>query len=560
MDGRRRRGAGRTGLGIVALGLIALTLGPNAGAQPREITTADRLAILYSPQLNFTRDGEPLIHVGVLHGVRKISFTSTANVRALPLGDGGPEVILDGKKRTTVTIDDGTPGEYRYWVVVEKLEYSAVSHLDPTIDKWVERGYLPKSHEVGGLFAVGGRRIDSRVILIGVGGLNKRVDAETLAESVESRYGIDAQIHSELVGHPKGQLTVTGGGLPQTLTHRDVLWIAPTKRNQTFSVKAGKRNLKFVGSLVFTADRTGLLRIINAVPAETLVKGVVPSEIYTSAPLESLKAQAVAARSEILSYVGARHLADPFSICSDTHCQAYKGVDQEHPRTNRAVNQTRGQVMIESAEGSDLRLADTRYSSNCGGHSEHNDNVWGDTPHPYLRGNPDTVGALTSPFDKGIDDGNIGEWVSTAPKAWCNTTEFGGERTYRWTVTVSRKTLEKNLARYRDIGRVQEVEILGRGVSGRVTAMRLLGTKDELTLPRELAIRRAFGGLRSSMFTLEIDRNKKGLPVRFHIRGGGFGHGVGMCQTGAMMMGKAGQTYTAILRHYYRGAAVEKLY
>ena len=546
-----------------ALGLLAvaaLTLGPEVDAQQREMTTADRLAILYSPQLNFTREGEPLIHVGVVAGADSVEIGSDDMVRALPLGDGGPDLTLDGARKIKISLKGGHPGQYRHWVIVERLPYGNPAAVEKAIDRWVGRGYLPRAHEVGGLFAVGGRRIDSRAVLIGIGGQKDEKFAQELTERVEREYGVEGTSHAELVDHPTGQLILSGGGLPATLTHRDVLWIGPTRRGQSFTVKANGTERRYAGSLVLTADREGKLRVINAVPTEVLVKGVVPSEVYTSAPMEALKAQAVAARGEVLSYLGARHLADPFSICSEVHCQSYKGLSREHARTNKAVDDTRGQVMVDGEPGADLRLVDARYSSSCGGHSEHNELVWGDAPLDYLRGHADIEGGLPRKFQSGISEANVAAWLDEPPRAWCNTSEFGGGRTYRWTRTVDRATVEKNLANYAPIGAVKDIEIQARGVSGRVTQMRFIGTRGQLTLDRELAIRRAFGGLRSSMFTVAVDRDAKGLPEQFRFHGGGFGHGVGMCQTGAMMMGKAGHGFREILGHYYHGARIEQLY
>ncbi len=547
-------GAAAAGALVIALA----ALGARVDAQQREVTTADRLAILYSPQLNFTRDGEPLIHVGVVVGADSVEVSSDDQVRALPLGDGGPDLTLDGDRKLKITLHGGESGVYRHWVVVERMPYGDPRAVEKAIDRWVARGYLPRAHEVGGLFAVGGRQIDSRAVLIGIGGQKERRFAAELADRVERKYGVETESHDELVEHPKGRITLTGGGMPGTLAHRDVLWVGPTRKGQSFTVRAHGTERRYAGSLVFTADRTGKLRVINAVPAEVLVKGVVPSEVYTSAPMESLKAQAIAARGEVLSYLGARHMADPFSICSEVHCQSYKGLSREHARTSKAVDETRGMVMVEGPKGERLRLVDARYSSNCGGHSEHNELVWGDAPHPYLRGHADMAGGLPRAFQSGISESNVSDWVESRPAAWCNTSEYGGTKTYRWTRTVDRATVEKNLTA--SIGTVKDIQILARGVSGRVTQMRFIGTAGQVTLDRELAIRRAFGGLRSSMFTVVVDRDAKGLPSQFRFQGGGFGHGVGMCQTGAMMMGKAGRKYPDILTHYYQGARIERLY
>ena len=539
-----------------ALVAVAALIATPAATEPGKPSTADRMAMFYAPQFNFTRDGEPLIHVGVLNGVADAEFSSRDPIRVLPLGDGGPEMSLPGGRAYTVRLRDGRPGDYRHWVVVQRFRYGHDDLIQTTIDAWVERGYLPRTIEIGGLFAVGGRRFDSRAVLIALGGFEDRGAASALAARLERRFGIEPEFHRELLAYPGGRLDLGDRGNPSRVTHQDVLWVAPTKEGQTFRLQTHQGERTYAGSVVFTVHRDGSLSVVNVAPVETILKGVVPSEVYTSAPMESLKAQAVAARGTLISALGTRHLADPYLLCSEVHCQAYSGLTREHPRTSRAVEETRGELMFAREPWEDRwHIVDARYSANCGGHSEHNDNVWGGDPHSYLRGHADTH-SEDERFKGGVTRDNVKAWVNHRPDAWCNTRRYGGKRSFRWEKTVEPETLqswvdERNSA----VGRVQAVNILERGVSGRVTRMAVKGAGDTLILDRELTIRRAFGGLRSSMFVMTTD-----AQGRFHFQGGGFGHGVGMCQTGAMMMAHAGHDHRKILTHYYTGAHIEKLY
>jgi SpoIID/LytB domain protein len=377
---------------------------------------------------------------------------------------------------------------------------------------------------------------------------------------LEARHGVEIELHDQLVEYPTGELTLSGGGLGAELTHKDVLWAWPSDWSQTFTVKVGGVERAYAGGVIFTVDPEGRLQVINAVPAEKLVRGVVASEVYTSAPMESLKAQSVAARGEVLSYVGARHLGEPYRLCDEVHCQAYKGVGAEHPRTNEAVEATRGEVMVEASSlGEEWRIVDARYSASSGGYSENNENVWRDAPKGYLRGRPDAVGALPVQFEGGITEQNIAAWLASDHPAWSNTQDFGGGNTWRWEKTVEAGVVQAWLDKHFQIGRLREAQVLARGVSGRVIELRFVGDRGEAVLERELAVRRAFGGLRSSMFTMKIDRDAKGYPARFHFRGGGFGHGVGMCQTGAMIMGRT-KRYDDILSFYYQGVSLRRVY
>lgn len=545
---------------LAALGCLAAPL--TLTASPPEMATADRLAILYAPQFNFTRDGEPLVHVGVLSKVDSVEFSADGPLRVVVPGASQSEVLLDGRRSVRVSMKDGKAGRYRHWVVVGRVRHGDKAAVDRVIDEWVDRGYLATAHEVGALFAVGGRPFDSRVVLIGLGGYDTWKEAMELARRLEQRFGIETEHHTELLEHASGTLTLSGGGRRgAALSFKDVLWVAPQEPGQVFTIKSPGGKRRYAGHLAFTADRQGRLAVVNAVPIETLVKGVVPSEVYTSAPMESLKAQAVAARGHVLGAVGVRHLADPYLKCSEVHCQVYSGLSREHPRTNKAVEETRGVAMFEAGSLSgDWRIVDARYSSSCGGHTEHNDLVWGGQPMDYLRGNMDLRGATPAAFREGIGESNIKRWLSRDVKAWCNTDSYGGKRTFRWERDISAAEVQKKLDGIRDIGRLKDVRVVARGVSGRVVRLAVEGEFGALELDRELAIRRFFGGLRSSMFVMNIKRDAEGFPLHFSFEGGGFGHGAGMCQTGAMMMGRKGRTYDQILHHYYKNIALKTLY
>jgi stage II sporulation protein D len=276
---------------------------------------------------------------------------------------------------------------------------------------------------------------------------------------------------------------------------------------------------------------------------------LIPAEIFPSAPEEALKAQAVAARGELLSKIGTRHIGDPFRLCSTTHCQVYSGTGHETSRTTAAVEATRGEVLFEATGG----LADPVYSANCGGHTENNENVWSHMPPlPSLRGHRDAE-KPTDPYARGVTEGNVAAFIANPPRSFCGRAKLGSGDRFRWTVTRSREEMNKLLAKYR-LGALRSIEVLERGVSGRARAVRVTGTTRAETIRGELRIRQTFGNLRSSLFVVEV---KDGGAV---FRGAGFGHGVGMCQTGAIGMGEAGKSYREILRHYYPGTTIRKLW
>jgi SpoIID/LytB domain protein len=203
-------------------------------------------------------------------------------------------------------------------------------------------------------------------------------------------------------------------------------------------------------------------------------------------------------------------------------------------------------------EGDDL--ADPVYSANCGGHTENNENVWPEmSALPSLRGHRDTGQRANDPYARGITAENVAAFIDKPPSAFCGQARLGAGDRFRWTVTRSAADLDKLLAKYR-LGPIKSIEVLDRGVSGRARSVRVSGAARAEVIRGELRIRQAFGNLRSSLFVVDM---QGGSAV---FRGAGFGHGVGMCQTGAVGMAETGKNYREILRHYYPGTTLRKLW
>jgi SpoIID/LytB domain protein len=282
------------------------------------------------------------------------------------------------------------------------------------------------------------------------------------------------------------------------------------------------------------------------VSEDKLLAGLVPAEMYPDAPAAALEAQAIAARTELLQKIGRRNLTDPFLLCSSQQCQVYAGAGKEDPRTTRAIEATRGIVLVRDGGG----LVDVRYSASCGGHGENNDAIWGGEADPSLRGRPDGGNGAMSR----ITDDNIGAFLDGDRDAWCNQPRLGKGK-FRWTERVSAAELTARVAtEHPEIGRVQRLVARQRGSSGRIGVLAIEGDKGKVEIAGDLHIRRLLGGLKSTLF--EVARQGDA----FVFRGAGFGHGVGMCQMGAIGMAAAGRSHTQILAHYYRGSHLHRLY
>lgn len=554
-------------LAHLALLSCVMFLWPQASsAQNTPAQSKDRLKLLYSSQLSFTPEGDPIIRLGVLQNERKIEFTPNETIRVLPNGEGGPEIELPGGRTYSVAIKKSQAGQYKHWIIVGRLPVSQRESQEQIEQEWLQRGHVVRAFEVGGLFAVKGKVFDSRVMLFAVGGTSNIKEARKIQRKMQAKFGIEGGLHSELVSYPQGTLTLSSQGLPIAVTHQNILHVA-AKRGRTEKIQytvpnirknyvKGRETRTYTGNLIFAPDRRGNLVLINSLGAERVLKGVVPSEIFASAPQAALQAQAIAARNEIFSAIGVRNLADPYMLRADIYDQVYGGSGRERASTSKAVDATRGKVMFYKKQ-----IVEAFYSSNAGGHTENNENVWDMEPRPYLRGKADAPkGTVPAAFKDGISTKELPAFLKSTFPAHSKTAPASSARLYRWTKTVPvSKPVAWLKAAGHNIGAIRDIKILKRGVSGRIVRMELVGSRGKAVVERELNVRRLFGGLRSGLFTMTI-KKKAGTVRSISFDGAGFGHGVGMCQTGAIGMAAKGHSFESILKHYYQGISIKGLY
>lgn len=542
----------------LALFSLVIALTPCVGRAADEFSGADKLRAIYSAEFRFTKDGLPMVPVAIGEGLTSVTIAaSTGGLRLLPEGDGGSEIRADDAWQVRAYATSGA--KLRYWAVVWRGPVAQTSETEARITLWKGKGESVRRFEQGTLFGVGGEVLDRRETVVAVGPHASAEAAEASLDKLAAKSPlVHPGVYTELVDRPHGQLEAVGTKSGIRVRNEGVLWFvpdgeAPVRVDGTGERKGEKIKAAgtYAGRVYVTIDRLGGMAVVNAVPENKLLAGLIPAEIFPSAPTEALKAQAVAARGEMLSKIGTRHIGDPFRVCSQTHCQVYAGSGHETPRTTAAVEATRGEVLFE-AGGSEL--ADPVYSANCGGHTENNENAWPDMHAlPSLRGHRDAAKVAGDPYASGITPENLTSFIDKPPPAYCGSAKLGSTDRFRWTVTRSKADLDKLLAKYR-LGTVQSIEVLNRGVSGRARSVRVTGATRSEVIRGELRIRQTFGNLRSSLFVVEV---REGAAT---FRGAGFGHGVGMCQTGAIGMAETGKSYREILRHYYPGTVVRKLW
>lgn len=356
-----------------------------------------------------------------------------------------------------------------------------------------------------------------------------------------------------------------------------------------------KETQTFLGILRFAIEGTAMWAI-NELPVERYLESVISSEMSATSSLRLLEAHAVISRSWLLAQIENRRSAKTeqtslyscitgkdkmikwydrqdhtlFDVCADDHCQRYQGITKEtSPHVAVAIQHTRGQVLM--SEG---KICDARFSKCCGGAMEEFQYCWEDSPKPYLKAIGDTP-------EKTIPDltveANAEEWIRTSPDSFCNTTDknilsqvlndYDQETTdfYRWRVDYTQEEISQliNSKLNIDFGQIMDLIPIERGKSARLCQLKIVGTKQTLTIGKELEIRRALSPshLYSSAFVVDKENvNAEGVPALFHIIGCGWGHGVGLCQIGAAVMGEKGYNYDQILAHYYPGADLKELY
>jgi stage II sporulation protein D len=317
-----------------------------------------------------------------------------------------------------------------------------------------------------------------------------------------------------------------------------------------------RKTLRFSGNLILLADQLGGITVINQLPIETYLESVASSEATTGAADEYLKAQAVAARSTVLATVSRHHRADPFDLCAGDHCQCYYGIDQVNSRISDVVRSTRGLVRVM-----DHRPADCRYAKICGGKSETYPEVWGGESVPYLV-------SKSCGGSKGKETSSVKEFLDVNYPSMCNprlhrypTSLESSRSLFRWVQEWESPALSERVETLlgHKVGRIKELLPVTRGSSGRINRLLIVGSEGKVPVRGELLIRKLLSEshLPSSLFVVETEG--KG-PDRFRLHGGGWGHGVGMCQLGGMAMAKSGASFEKILDTYYPGTKTETLW
>lgn len=411
------------------------------------------------------------------------------------------------------------------------------------------------------------------------------------------RIAPDAIVTGEFVAKVIGQEVVLFGGKEIELVRAKEIMFKPLNSGKfvlhdvIFGINfhwERKEDQTFEGALTLIARADGTITAINQISVERYLASVISSEMSATAPTELLRAHAITSRSWLVamlemkkrfSTIGIpsqrsfqtddeiirwydREDHDIFDVCADDHCQRYQGISKIiSPEVQKAIDDTRGVFLLYNNE-----ICDARFYKSCGGLTERFENAWADTPVPYLS----TVSCSKNEHAHIENEEQAKRWILSSPEAFCNTTDgnilrqilpsFDQETTdfFRWKAEYTQQELSELISKKSgiDFGDVLELTPLHRGPSGRITKLKITGTKKTLIVGKELEIRRwlSKSHLYSSAFIVT-----KGNGT-FILNGAGWGHGVGLCQIGAAVMAVEGWKAEDIVKHYFHGAELKKLY
>ncbi|MEE2787060.1 MAG: SpoIID/LytB domain-containing protein [Myxococcota bacterium] len=538
----------------------AISTANAAPVPPAAADRPDRLERLYNPGVVSSTSGEPSVRIRLLHGLKSVKFDSPARLTFITGEGQTSRSTYRGGLEWTVSARKIKRGTRRFWVLAERFPEGDGRRASAARDRWTRLGFATRIHYAGALYTSKKAVYGQRIVSVLISPKDTRLAAEREAKRLAGRHRVLGTVISQVLERPSAEIVARCAETHAEVVAKRLLTVQEFEGGTVEGVRFlgakwrshRRQERRFTGLFHFLVGRDGRLMVVNEVPIETAVDGVVPSESFPKADLAALQAQAVVARGHMLTKLGLRHPGAPYHLCATPHCQAYTGLGRSTPHTRRATRTTEGEVLVHNGA-----LVDTMYHSTCGGFTEPYLLAGGRRKSPVMSGHADTKHPIPHVAEKGIS-----HFIEHPPQsAWCRPT---AERTglFRWTVQRSGAQLSALVNSRKNIGPVSQLEIVKRGISGRVMSVKYHGEHGVYQVDGDDANRRTLGGLKSGLWIVErtppISSENPVEPETWTFRGGGFGHGIGLCQHGALGMAAAGRDYRSILEHYYRKAKIHR--
>ena len=383
--------------------------------RPRFGPAVDELEQLHRQQLSFRPDGVPIITIGLTSGKRRVRVTSEFGLVFRMGRHGEKEFVVPAGDECEVRLKNPHRGKVRTWVVAERFVGTDPERIETARARWFRLGYEVKVFMSGTRVDLEGQRLDTRIATIGIAPEASRRRARQQAKKIKTRIRILGRLHSEYLERPGGLFVVTNLRTGERVSSEDLVSVRGTPTDGLVEIKGvkwarGNISRRYPGEVFFLVGNSGKMEVVNQVDAETVVKGVVPTELFPEAPSEALKAQAVLARGQLLSKLGHRHPGKPYHLCARAHCQAYAGIERTSAISDAAVRSTRGEIVFDR-----FGLTDTVYHASCGGRTEAYNAVWGGPPNRALAGVSD--GAYIGRIES---DAAVHRHLQSPAKSWCS--------------------------------------------------------------------------------------------------------------------------------------------
>ena len=488
------------------------------------------------------------LRIGLVEGRGAVDFTisdkfSVADTQGNILMQDGPPGL-----KWRVRVGSAKPAEFVYKILWG--EFAGEQQAAAVQQSLKEKGIEAELLACGQKFSPEVDNIKYRVV-------SEEFEQESEALSFcREFFNYKPRVIKQRVREPEGRVELFDLGYERTIKAENIIRIIPHSPTTevVFDLEGpgGKPGAgqSYRGVIEFGVDNQGMLLVICETPLEDYVKGVVSAVIGPDAPLEALKAQAIAVRGCVLARLGIEHSNDPYDLCANYHCQPLN-FNNIGPEIDEAVESTKGMILV--CKG---KVYKSLYSPNCGGHTE-------DSPEAEcLKGIYDVEGGSLKEYPSSLEkEKDVERWINSYPHVYCNPQEDSFEQwkeSFRWEEEYTRRELEEMIKERtgEDIGTIYDLIPLQRGISGRIIELEILGSRKNLHIEGEFEIQRLLSEdfLNSTCFVVHTEVTEDGTPLRFLLTGAGKGHGVGMCQAGAVVMASQGKNFQDILAHYYNGA------
>ncbi len=550
--------------------LILITLSTPQIALAAPSSPPLTLKDLYSNPKVHNLSVEPLIRIGIVERKPRLRLQSNSPLVIRYRANGvEKESHIPAQTSISMTAQTTQPKNLQYNVLLATFPEEAIGKVQAALNLWQKRGFSNvKEYYSGVAFDSFPTGLDQRMRHL-ILPTTSKAEAKNLQLRLRKKYQAKTSIAPVLKNLAMGNIFIASqNGFAATAQElAEIYALNGSEPIEIFNIEYGRgyawhgfENRTYQGKIIVSVAQNNTLNATNLLSIESLLQGILPAEMYPKAHSEALKAQAIAARSHIMAALGHKHELDPWDICAQQHCQVFSGMGVANLKSNGAIAQTRGLYLYHQG-----RILNALYSSTCGGYSEAAQAVWPGIAEAVLhKAQADYPIASTfasQELKSGLSESEVKAWVSNPALSYCARSKYSQAEKLRWKKHFSAKELNQLFANSRNrLGKILAVQVRERGPGGRVSSLEIQGTNASQHIDDSLQIRKRFNNLPSTAFYLQSTYNKKKEIESLEFIGAGWGHGVGLCQLGAIGRAESGQSYQEILKHYFRGAAIRRFY